>query len=176
MNISLQRQQRGFSLIEVLVSVVIISVGILGVAGMQVVSLQQNRSSMLRAEAMQLANDILDRARSNPIQDYSGIAFADPPPGNSDCVANACSIGNMMDYDIAQWKCSINSQDADGVTYPICNTYGIAGGLPNGAGAIVNNTNDAACPVEPEEICVIIQWTDDRDGGIASVSVRTRTD
>lgn len=173
---SMRRQQTGFSLIEVLVSVVIMAVGILGVAGMQVISLQQNRSSLMRAEAMQLASDILDRARSNPVQDYSGIDFGDPPPGNSNCVNNACSIGDMMDFDIAQWKCSINSEDAVGDTYPRCAALGISGSLTGGSGAIINSTDDDDCPVEVGEICVVVRWQDDRDGNTAFVSIRTRTD
>ena len=81
----------------------------------------------------------------------------------------------MKDYDIAQWKCSINSADAGGTTYPICTTYTIAGSLPGGAGAIVDGTDDALCDVDGE-ICVIVQWVDSRDGGTASVSLRTRAD
>ena len=168
------RRQRGFSLIEVLVSVVIMSVGILGVAGMQVISLQQNRSSMLRAEALQLGNDILDRMRANPLQNYAGIDFDDAPPGNSNCIANTCNSAQMMDYDIAQWKCSINSEDAAGDTYPLCAAFNIAGALPEGEGAIVDDTDDALCTVGADEICVIIRWQDTRDGNLGSVTLRTR--
>jgi type IV pilus modification protein PilV len=170
----MRRQQFGFSLIEVLVSVVIMSVGILGVAGMQVLSLQQNRSSLLRAEALQLGNDILDRMRANPQQDYAGIDFTDDPPGSSNCFNNTCSAVQMKDYDTAQWKCSINSEDADDDTYTICTTYNIAGSLPGGAGAIVDDTDDTLCAVGADEICVVVRWLDDRDGGTASISLRTR--
>ncbi len=169
---TLRRRQSGFSLIEVLVSVVIMSVGILGVAGMQVISLQQNRSSLLRAEALQIGNDILDRMRANPQVDYSGIDFDDDPPGNSDCVANTCNRNQMRDFDIAQWKCSINSEG-----HAICGTYGIVGSLPGGAGAIIDNTfpDPTVCPVT-NEICVVVRWEDDRDGTTASISLRTRAD
>ena len=168
------RRQAGFSLIEVLVSVVIMSVGILGVAGMQVISLQQNRSSMLRAEALQLGNDILDRMRVNPQQDYALFEFGDAPPGNADCITNACTPAQMRDYDIAQWICSINSEDSVGNTWPRCLAYGIAGALPEGAGAIVDNSDDALCPVEPGEGCVTVRWQDVRDGTTGSIALRTR--
>ena len=46
--------QRGFTLIEVMVAMLIVSVGILGVAGIQLVSLQQNQSAMLNSEALML--------------------------------------------------------------------------------------------------------------------------
>lgn len=173
--ITMQRP-RGFSLIEVLVSVVIMSVGILGVAGLQVVSLQQNRNSLLRAEALLLANDMLDRMRANPLQDYAGIDFADTPQNATDCTTSNCSAANMREFDISQWQCSLNSTAADGTTYPICNTFGIAGALPEGEGAIVDNTDDTLCAVDADEVCVIVRWTDGPDGGKGSVSVRTRVD
>lgn len=165
----IRKRQSGFSLIEVLVSVVIMSVGILGIAGMQVISLQQNRSSLLRTEALQLGNDILDRMRANPNEDYSGIDFGALPPDNPNCVQAPCTRAQMKAYDITQWQCSINSQ----ISGTICATYGITGTLPGGAGAIINGASDASCDVI-NEICVVVQWVDNRDGSTASVSLRTR--
>jgi len=162
------------SLVEVLVSVVIMSVGILGVAGIQVVSLQQNRSSIFRAEALQLANDILDRLRANRAQDYAGVNFIDSPPGITVCTAAVCTPAQMRSYDIAQWKCSINSEDAGGTPFARCATLGIAGALPQGEGAIVDNNDDALCPVGPTEICTVVRWQDASDGTLGSVMVRTR--
>ena len=172
----LLRKQRGFSLIEVLVSLVIMSVGMLGVAGMQVISLQQNRSSMLRGEALQLGNDIMDRMRANPVQDYAGEDFDDDPPTSANCVSNVCTAAQMKDFDIAQWKCSINSTKSDGSTYPICTTLGIFGSLPTGQGAIVDNDDDTLCAVAAGETCAVIRWVDNRDGTTSQISLRTRTD
>lgn len=173
---SMQRKQRGFSLIEVLVSVVIMSVGILGVAGMQVLSLQQNRSALLRADALQLGNDILDRMRANPLQDYAGIDFTDTPANTTSCITSACAPADMKDYDIALWQCSVNSTAADGSTYPICNAWGIAGALPGGQGAIVDASDDTLCAVAADEICVTVRWIDNSNGTYSSVALRTRTD
>ena len=175
-SVSLGRQ-RGLSLIEVLVSVVILSVGILGVAGIQVVSLQQNRSAIYRAEALQLANGILDRMRANPGENYAGVNFDTPPPGNSRCTGVACTPAQMRDYDIAQWKCSINSADVTGTTFTRCATLGIAGSLPQGQGAIVNSTNAALCPLlSAAEICAVVTWQETSNGAFSSVMLRTRTD
>ena len=74
-----QKYSQGFSLIEVLVAVLIVGVGILGVAGMQVVSLQQNRNVLLRDQALQAANDILDRMRANDRMDYAPVIIPGPP-------------------------------------------------------------------------------------------------
>ena len=59
------RSQRGFSLIEILVAVLVMGVGVLGVTGLQMVSLQNNRDALLRTEALQMAYDI-DRVDNGP--------------------------------------------------------------------------------------------------------------
>lgn len=58
-------RQRGVSLIEVLVAVLILSLGLLGVAAMQNKSLSMNHSAYLRSQANIMAYDILDRMRAN---------------------------------------------------------------------------------------------------------------
>ena len=160
------RSQKGFSLIEVMVAVLIMAVGVLGMAGLQVISLQQNRSSLLRAEALQIGNDLLDRMRANPEGDYAGVDFDDAPSALQSCVNNACSVDEMAEFDIAQWKCSINSADADGDTYAICATFGIPGSLPVGAGAIslVGDVHQ-----------VSVRWTDGPQGQVQTVTLQTRT-
>ena len=163
-----KNRQHGFSLIEVLVAVLIVAVGILGVAGLQVVSLQQNRSALLRAEALQLGNDILDRMRANPLTDYAPVSLTSAPPSATNCVTSSCSRSEMAEYDIAQWKCSINSSDTDDVPYDICTSFGIAGSLPNGASSISKSNNGV------HEVKV--EWTDDRAGNKSSITLRTRTD
>jgi type IV pilus assembly protein PilV len=62
----LPRKQRGFTLIEVLVTVVLISGGLLGVAALQLTTLRGNQEAYVRSQASVLASDILDRIRANP--------------------------------------------------------------------------------------------------------------
>ncbi len=62
---------RGVTLVELLVTLVILSVGVLGVAGLQVTSMQLTRDVNFRLTAVQLANDVLDRVRINPNQTYA---------------------------------------------------------------------------------------------------------
>ena len=57
--------QRGFSLIELLVSLIIFSVGLLGVARLQVISKQSNYESLQRTTASQVANGMLEEMRTN---------------------------------------------------------------------------------------------------------------
>ena len=60
------QKQRGFSLVEVLIALVIMSVGMLGIAGLYVQTMQAGRTSMLRHHAVTLAGDVADRIRANP--------------------------------------------------------------------------------------------------------------
>ncbi|MDR0736517.1 MAG: type IV pilus modification protein PilV [Zoogloeaceae bacterium] len=57
---------RGFTLLEVLVAVVILAIGILGLVGLQTSSLKQNQNAMARTVAVEYANAIMDKMRSNP--------------------------------------------------------------------------------------------------------------
>ncbi|MFZ3288159.1 MAG: type IV pilus modification protein PilV, partial [Telluria sp.] len=60
----MQRQQ-GFSLIEVLITMLIVSIGLLGIAGIIVTNLKHNQSSYARTQASLLVSDIVDRMRAN---------------------------------------------------------------------------------------------------------------
>ncbi|MEM7363081.1 MAG: type IV pilus modification protein PilV [Pseudomonadota bacterium] len=141
----MRSRTRGFTLYEVLIAVLILAIGILGVTGLQVLSLQQNRSALLRAQALQVGNDILDRIRANPDGTYNGIDFDDDPSGSTNCIGPLadCSEDDMATYDIAQWKCSINPLDENGDVYSTCTTLGVTPGtansLPEGQGAISIN-------------------------------------
>jgi len=96
-------RQAGFSLIEVLIALIIMSVGMLGIAGLYVQSLQAGRTSMFRHQAVSLAGDVADRIRANP---SAGIAYADPTGANNNCVnANVdCDVVGMAMHDIFLWK------------------------------------------------------------------------
>lgn len=61
-----RRAQGGFTLVEILVTVVLISVGLLGIAALQLTTLRGNQESYVRSQASVLAGDILDRIRANP--------------------------------------------------------------------------------------------------------------
>jgi len=97
------RKSKGFSLVEVLIALVIMSVGMLGIAGLYVQSMQAGRTSMLRHHAVTLAGDIADRIRANPT---AGAAYAAAAGVDSNCVAmNAdCDVAQMAGHDILLWQ------------------------------------------------------------------------
>ena len=97
-----QSGQRGFSLVEVLIALVIMSVGMLGIAGLYVHSMQAGRTSMLRHHAVTLAGDVADRIRANP---RAGIAYQGAGLDGS-CVSGGvnCDEVAMAGHDILLWK------------------------------------------------------------------------
>jgi type IV pilus assembly protein PilV len=73
--------QRGFSMVEVLVTMVIIAFGLLGVAGLLTTGLRNNQSSQLRTQASVLAYDMAERMRANRPAALNG-EYALSSPGN----------------------------------------------------------------------------------------------
>lgn len=63
-------RQHGFTLLEAMIALVIFSVGLLGLAGMQMTGLQSNHSAMLRTIATQQSYDMAERLRSNRAGKY----------------------------------------------------------------------------------------------------------
>lgn len=59
------RRERGFSMIEVMITFFVLSIGLLGMAALQIKAVQYNQGAMIRSQAMSAANDIVDRMRLN---------------------------------------------------------------------------------------------------------------
>jgi len=101
----------GFTLIEVLIAMLVLMVGILGVAGIQLVSFQNNQNAYLRTQATYIAADFLDRIRANPeghedftVYDNVDTASANLPadPG---CIQSAagCTPAELAAQDVREW-------------------------------------------------------------------------
>ncbi len=91
----------GFTLVEVLIALVIMSVGMLGIAGLYVHSMQAGRTSMFRHHAVTLAGDVADRIRANP---RAGAVYA-LAGANNNCIAAGidCTAAEMAANDIFLW-------------------------------------------------------------------------
>lgn len=101
----------GFSLIEVLIALVILSVGTLGIAAMMAVSVKSKNSAYSRAQANDLAYTILDRMRANrstALQHgydiHLGAMRMNPPPENCLGIEVDCNPAQIADYDLFEWK------------------------------------------------------------------------
>jgi type IV pilus assembly protein PilV len=101
------RRQRGFNLVEVLVALVILAVGLLGIAALYLDSLRAGRTAIYRTQAINLAADMGDRIRSNRAAPGSyDLAFNDDTPALiTNCESTAgCSAAQMAGNDLARWR------------------------------------------------------------------------
>ncbi|MGK9065744.1 type IV pilus modification protein PilV [Stutzerimonas chloritidismutans] len=107
--------QRGATLIEVLVAMLILSVGLLGLAGMQMTALKSNQSAYYRSQATVLAYDIIDRMRANRTEALNGVY--DIALQNQTCDPDIAPSGTLAKRDVAEWLNSLScllSADAQG--------------------------------------------------------------
>ena len=108
------KQQNGFGLIEVLITVVILAIGLLGLAGLQATGLNFNHSAYNRSQATILAYDIIDRMRANPAAINSYITPGGPVE-TVNCIAVAgCTPVQMAQHDLWEWNTSITATLAPG--------------------------------------------------------------
>ena len=123
------REQRGFSLTEVLVSIVVFSVGLIGIAKLQVVSKQSNYDAVQRVTATTITEDLLQRMRSNGTQLLGyvtisgsntlggGTINAEPTPDcSADTVADRCDAAQLASHDL--WQIEQALDGARGLVSP----------------------------------------------------------
>lgn len=107
------RHQRGISLIESLVAIVVMALGILGVLGVQMRTLTDTSTAVRRAQAIRLIDDLSERMRVNPnallsIKDYeSGYSQKGSTLTASNCASAACTQAEQTKYDLKQWKTTV---------------------------------------------------------------------
>ncbi len=93
------RKEAGATLIEVLIAMVVLAIGLLGLAGLQATSIQSNHSAYYRSQATLLANDLADRMRANRTEALTNAYLIDfPTPSTSNSVS-----GTSAQKDIAEW-------------------------------------------------------------------------
>ncbi len=98
----------GYTLLEVMVALVIFSIGLLGLAGLESQSLRYNHSAYLRTQASYLAYDILDRMRANRAtalnNNYNASPTSTGTNHNCNTATATCSTIDMAQHDIYEWK------------------------------------------------------------------------
>jgi len=107
--IRIHDRMAGVSMVEALVALVIISVGMLGIAGLYLSSLQAGRSANLRMQAVNLATDMADHIRANKVGLANYKALAADKGTSHDCVTASCSPKDMAENDIYVWKREISA-------------------------------------------------------------------
>lgn len=122
----LPKKQHGFSLIEILISVLVFSVGVLGLGGLQIASLKGSNNAHYRTTASVLAMDLADRMRSN-LNAVSAGHYGEAVSCSTVsrlCRSSACSIEELAIFDLQEIKC--------GSKIGTRREGGVAGLLPRG--------------------------------------------
>ena len=108
---ALKRSQRGVGLIEILISVILISIGFLAAARMQVEGMRFSQSAYHQSQAYFLANDMIDRMRSNLPGVRSGFysgATTKSDASNPSCDVIQCSPLGVARQDIYDWSSALH--------------------------------------------------------------------
>lgn len=158
--------QAGFNLIEVMISLVVISIGLLGTAALQMTSLQQNQSAYYRSQATLLAYDIADRMRANMDEVATGNYFAASGAISAACInysgsASGCTSENMASHDIGEWQNAVSLALPEGGGR-VCrsNLAGDQVGIP-----------DCEADNSDNPIVVYVWWNDERSASGASTQL-----
>lgn len=113
--------QRGMTMMEVLISIVVFAFGLLGIAGLIVVGIKASYSSQQRTTATQMAYDLMDRMRSNnigasagsynkPASSSTATAYTTQKsacvgqPVSGSLTAAGCSSSDMASEDLYEWE------------------------------------------------------------------------
>ena len=136
----------GFTLVEVLIALIILSVGMLGIAGLYVHSMQAGRTSLFRHHAVTLAGDVADRIRANP----RAVLAYEAAGADNGCVGGGvdCTAIQMAANDILLWD-----QQATDM-------------LPNGTVTI-----DVDDTVRPPTYAISVEWTEPGENMSYSITI-----
>lgn len=129
------KQQNGFTLLEVLVAIVVLSVGLLGLAGLMASSVRNTHSAYQRTQAAWLAYDVIDRMRVNRTAALAAANNYNIPLGTA-----ASASSGLAGPDVTGWKTTLATT------------------LPAGDGSVAVTAATGAATV-------IVQWNDARGTG-----------
>lgn len=127
------RNCAGLTLIEIMVSLIILAVSLLGIAGLQGLSTRIGNNSYYRSQAVNQAYDILERMRANPVGVSGGSYRVDPSAkaASGSCLNTKCSASDLAAFDLGEWNAGNGAL------------------LPSGSGSVV---------VDGPEVSVVVSW------------------
>ncbi len=169
----IKRNQTGFTLLEILISIVISAIGLLGIAKLQLVTLQNNTASQYRSIAIQLASDTFERMRANqtgvndrlydlPAASVADAAYNNPEPGCQDDSSN-CTPLQRSRTDMAEALAQARRLLPNGAIV-VCIDSGTAADPTYNGSAITHN-----CDGLGTAYAVKVFWLDDRSNQSASL-------
>jgi type IV pilus assembly protein PilV len=136
------KSESGFTMVEVLVALVVLAIGLLGIAALYLNSLQAGRTAIYRTQAVNLVADLADRIRVNRTATAAyGNAFGATPAEVPACFTLAgCLPADLAASDLSRW------------------TAALAQLLPNGQGQVV--VIPLVAPGEPTSYVITVRWAE----------------
>jgi type IV pilus assembly protein PilV len=136
------RHSRGFSIVEALVALVVLSVGMLGIAALYVESLRAGRTAVYRTQAVNLAADMADRIRANRGIPASWVLAAGANPQPHGCVNGGvvCTPQQLAEDDQRSWLDAIRNE------------------LPGNGAAPASGTIDVDQAASPPQYEIKVTW------------------
>lgn len=156
MSFRLQPPQSGITLIESMVAIVIAALGILGILGVQMRTLSDTQTTVRRAQAIRLIEDLSERLKTHPnaLLSLGSYASSWTTPSTAvaapsvDCATTACTATQLTTYDVATWRRSVQRA------------------LPVGDATIFLAPGDD--PTNPRQLGILIRWREnERDTSAA---------
>ncbi|MBI5462892.1 MAG: type IV pilus modification protein PilV [Gammaproteobacteria bacterium] len=164
--------QRGFTLLEVLIAVVVLSIGLLGVAGLQAFGLRNNQDAYMRSQATILATDIAERMRANMTGVEAGTYDQGVAVENTNCndATTGCTANELAQHDLYQWRTALFAA----LPTPNPAEAGLGEGVvcidsdptPDADGVDGTGVGDNGCDGTGGVYAVKIWWDTNRDGGM----------
>jgi type IV pilus assembly protein PilV len=148
---AIDNKQTGVGLIEVLVSVLVIAIGLLGTLGLQLSGKQSNHEAVARSSAVFAVEDIISRIRINPdgvtssaytTAGVGGGSLGDAPGTDCGTTTSTCSSTLLAAWDLWQWEQTLDGVDASSGGASV-------GGLVNPTGCI---------SINGDLVTVVIAW------------------
>lgn len=153
------RRQCGFTLFEVLIAFLILSVGLAGVASLQALSKVGQHQAIQRSRAVALADEIVEMIRANPtaVATYNlgttALGAGSRPAPGTDCSTAACDSAAMAVYDLWAWE-----QALDGAAVTAADGGGTGAGLLQPRGCIRFVADAANGRANTGQLDIFIQW------------------
>jgi type IV pilus assembly protein PilV len=137
-----RHHSRGFSIVEALVALVVLSVGMLGIAALYVESLRAGRTAVYRTQAVNLASDMADRIRANRGVPNSWQLAAGANPATHNCVNGGitCTADDLAEDDQRSWLDAIRNE------------------LPGSAANPATGTIDVDTTASPPQYQITVTW------------------
>lgn len=142
-NFQRRDSQRGATLLEALVSILVLAVGVLGLLGVQLGTLAETQSSVRRAQTVRLIEDLAERVKSNPGGFQQLSAFTSDwsaKPSGSDCGTASCTPIQLAAWDVQEWRSAVQAV------------------LPNAQAKVFLSPEEDADPGNRRQLGVMVGW------------------